>query len=91
VLPDATHAARSKITTMKMHRGHLLVVAAFALFTNGSTLLGFGTGSAGALARTLESLSKLSRSIELRQALEALDDRPPRGPGDTFATPFLPV
>ncbi len=76
---------------MKTHRGHFLVVAAFALFTNGSSLLGFGTGSAGALARTLESLSKLSRSIELREAPEVLDERPPCGPGDTSDTLFLPA
>lgn len=74
---------------MKLHNPNLLIVAALAVMTNGFTLLGLNHGSAGALARTLECNSNMSRSIEVGESLKRLVGYPPGHDGPNLSGPFL--
>ncbi|NQD93756.1 hypothetical protein HP532_13985 [Pseudomonas sp. CrR25] len=71
-----------------MQNRNLLIVAALAVLTNGLSLLGLQQGSAGALARTIECNSSMSRNIQVAESLKQLSGLPPYRPEVAFTGPF---
>lgn len=66
----------------------LWVIAFLAFMTNGSSLLGFSQGSAGAVARSIEANHNLAHNIETAKAMGLLAGNPPvKRQGDFFG-PF---
>ena len=71
-----------------MKGGKLWVIAFLAFMTNGASLLGFGQGSAGSVARSIEANHNLARNIETAKALGLLAGYPPMKRQDDFFGPF---
>ncbi|CAI8808405.1 Conserved secreted protein [Pseudomonas sp. IT-347P] len=71
---------------MKGYR--LWVIAGLAFFTNGASLLGFGQGSVGALARAIECNHNIAHNIERANTLGLLAGNPPMKATASFLGPF---
>lgn len=71
---------------MKGYR--LWVIAGLAFMTNGASLLGFGQGSVGGLARAIEANHSIAHNIERANALGLLAGNPPVKTPSGFLGPF---
>jgi len=71
---------------MKGYR--LWVIASLALMTNGASLLGFGQGSVGGLARAIEANHNIAHNIERANTLGLLAGNPPARIATDFLGPF---
>ncbi|WP_285420342.1 hypothetical protein [Pseudomonas sp. efr-133-TYG-5] len=71
-----------------MNGYRLWVIAGLALMTNGATLLGFGQGSVGALARAIEANHSIAHNIERANALGLMAGNPPVKAESDFLGPF---
>jgi hypothetical protein len=67
----------------------LWIIAFLALMTNGASLLGVGQGSAGSVARAIESHHNIAHNIQTAQALGVLVGNPPLKPRGEFFGPFV--
>jgi len=64
------------------------VIAGLAIMTNGASLLGFGQGSVGGLARAIEANHTIAHNIERANALGLLAGNPPVKTEAGFFGPF---
>ena len=64
---------------MKNQRTRLFILTALAILTNGFSLLGYGHGSVGAVAKNIECNHNIGRSILTDRALKSLSGNPPTG------------
>ncbi|MGE1172726.1 MULTISPECIES: hypothetical protein [Pseudomonas] len=64
------------------------VIAGLAIMTNGASLLGFGQGSVGGLARAIEANHSIAHNIERANALGLLAGNPPVKTEAGFLGPF---
>lgn len=71
---------------MKGYR--LWVIASLAFFTNGTSLLGIGQGSVGALARAIEVNHSIAHNIERANTLGLMAGNPPAKVAVDFLGPF---
>ncbi|MFG6203417.1 hypothetical protein [Pseudomonas retamae] len=71
---------------MKGYR--LWVIAGLAFFTNGTSLLGIGQGSVGALARAIEVNHSITHNIERANTLGLMAGNPPAKVAVDFLGPF---
>ena len=71
---------------MKGHKFWVLAILAF--MTNGASLLGFGQGSAGAVARSIEANHNMAYNIQTAKALGMLAGNPPMKRQGDFFGPF---
>ena len=71
---------------MKGYR--LWVIAGLAFFTNGTSLLGIGQGSVGALARAIEANHSIAHNIERAKTLGLMAGNPPAKVAVDFLGPF---
>ncbi|MDH4608657.1 hypothetical protein [Pseudomonas sp. BN102] len=62
---------------MKQQRTRLFLLTALAIMTNGFSLLGFGHGSVGAVAKNIESNHNIGRGILTERTLKSLSGNPP--------------
>ncbi|MEL7550143.1 hypothetical protein AAGV37_09720 [Pseudomonas protegens] len=70
-------------------KGRRLMITAFlAFFTNGTSLLGLGQGSAGALARAIECNHQIAHHSQAAKAPALLAGNPPRKSAAAFPGPF---
>lgn len=64
------------------------IIAGLAIMTNGTSLLGFGQGSVGGLARAIEANHTIAHNIERANALGLLAGNPPVKTSAEFFGPF---
>jgi len=64
------------------------VIVFFALINNGCSLLGFGEGSVGGVARSMEFKTEVAQDIELLRAQKLNAGNPPPKHGELFSTIF---
>lgn len=71
-----------------MNGSRLWVAGFLAVLTNGGSLLGVGQGSAGSLAKGIESNHNIAHSIENAKAHGMLAGTPPGKPRQVITGPF---
>ena len=62
---------------MKQQRTRLFLLTALAVMTNGLSLLGFGHGSVGAVAKNIECNHNIGRGILTERSLRSPSGKPP--------------
>lgn len=71
-----------------MRGANFWVIVFFALINNGCTLLGYGEGSVGGVARSIEFRAEMADAVEMLRAQKLNTGNPPPKYGEAFSGIF---
>lgn len=71
-----------------MRGANFWVIVFFAVINNGCSLLGYGEGSVGGVARSMEFKTEVAEAIEIQRAQKLNAGNPPPRYGEPFSTIF---
>lgn len=71
-----------------MRGANFWVIVFFAVINNGCSLLGFGEGSVGGVARSMEFKAEVAEDIEMLRAQKLNAGNPPPKHGEFFSDIF---